>query len=233
MNRRIKAFRIIGEIIVTVTILLYFMSTKHRTLTSYTSFSILLLAEIIFFGGWILIERNANEYSQIMLRAGCGVVLSIYSMIASVVSIIFICGNKVVLMGLLINIQVLLLVAAIVLMIVFRTIAKGVKQSDDKVIQAVSRANGVMHRLTLLSQEKQNKAYEKKLHSLSEDMRYTDVSTSVACDDEIDTVLSKLEVLLDGKEETKDTQVLQKIEELSNLIHRRELQVRSTKVGQF
>lgn len=230
MNRREKIFGIVGIIVLLVTVLLYFMITKDRTSTSYMSFIILLLVEIILFSGLILIERQAEKLSQIILRAGCGGVLLIYSVIAVIVSLVFIATNKDA-MRTLITVHIFLLSLATIVVVIFYTTSESVKKRDDKGLNAIARANEVADKLTLMWQNTNNEKHQRQLKKLSDDMRFIDTSISVPCDNDIDTTLSKLESAL--LKETDDKEATSLIEELLTLINKRKIQVKNSKGGQL
>ena len=155
MNKRGKAISISGIIIFLLTTFIFFMMTKDRVAATWISLFFLLFAEIILFGGFIMIEYLVDKGSPIVIRAGCGFVLVAYSIISIIASMYYII-SAIESVKPLIIIQVVLLGIAVILFTIFYTISVSIKDSNDKVINATVRVSLVVDKLNLLSQDINN-----------------------------------------------------------------------------
>ena len=129
--RREKAIGLSGIIVLAVTIILYLLMSSHRNLLSYVTFAMILLSETILFAGLIAIEKWANRTSQIILRAGCGTALVIYTVVSLVISLIYMITD-VQSIKVFIFLQVVLLAILAILEIALFTVAINVKKDEDK-----------------------------------------------------------------------------------------------------
>ncbi len=230
MNKRGKTILISGIIMFAITIFVFFMMTKDRVATTWISLLFLLFAEITLFGGLIIIEYLAEKTSQIVIRAGCGFILVAYSIISIIVSMYYIISVKES-VKLLMTIQVVLLGIAVILFIVFYTTSVSVKVSSDKVINATVKVSSVIDKLNLLSQDVSNVKYKKQIEKIAEDLKFTDISTLVSCDEKIECKLSCLELTLFSEDEIKESEVPKILEEMLMLINERKIEVSKTKFG--
>jgi hypothetical protein len=62
-------------------------------------------------------------------------------------------------------------------------------------------------------------------------LSFTDTSTFVSCDNEIERKLARLELTLLKEDENKDIEIFKLLEEMLLLINKRKIEVNSTKVG--
>lgn len=230
MNKRGKAISISGIIMFLITIFVFFMMTKDRVATTWISLLFLLFAEVTLFGGLIIIEYLADKTSQIIIRAGCGFVLIAYSIISIIVSMYYIISVKESVKPLM-TIQVVLLGIAVILFIVLYITSVSVKDSSDKVVNSTVRVNSGIDKLNLLSQDVSNIKYKKQLENIAEDLKFTDISTLVSCDEKIDCKLACLELALFNEDESKDSEVAKLLKDMLMLINERKIEVSKTKFG--
>lgn len=230
MNKRGKTISISGIIMFVLTILMFFMMTNDRVTSTWISLFFLLFAEIILFGGFLMIEYLADKASHIVIRSGCGFVLVAYSIISTIVSMYYIISVKES-VKLLLTIQIVLLGIAVILFAVFYTASVRIKDSSDKVIKATIRVSSIVDKLNLLSQDVNNVKFKKELLKIAEDLRFTDTSTLVPCDDEINRKLASLELALLKEDESKDSEVYELLEDMLMLINKREIEVKNSKFG--
>ena len=149
MNNRAKIFSIISPIVLVATIILFFIIGKGITLITFMSFLSILIDEIIFFGGMILIEIFAEKTSQITLRAGCGTTITLYSVISIVVSMIYMIFSIKAIKSFL-AIHLILLVACIVLSIIFFSASRKIESSEQKVIDSVRLNSAIIEKVDFL-----------------------------------------------------------------------------------
>jgi hypothetical protein len=230
MNKRGKTISISGIIMFVLTIFIFFMMTNDKVASTWISLFFLLFAEIILFGGFLMIEYLADKASQIVIRSGCGFVLIVYSIISIIVSMYYIISAKES-VKILITIQIAALAIAGVLFAAFYTISVSIKERSDKVINATVRVNSVVDKLKILSQDVNNAKYKKQLSKIAEDLRFTDTSTLVSCDDEINRKLVSLELVLLKEAGSKDSEVYELLEDMLMLINKREIEVKNSKIG--
>lgn len=195
MKKKINTILISGIVMFIFTSFIFFIATNERELVTWISFYFLLLTEIILFGGLILIEYLANKVSPIVMRAGFGSSLVICSIISMIVSLFYIMSENESVEPILI-IQAVLLAIIIILFFVFYTTSGSVKASSNKVMNATIKISSFIDKLNNLSQDANNDKYKKQLAKIAEDLRFTDISTSVSCDNEIERKLASLELTL-------------------------------------
>jgi len=230
MKKRVNTILISGIVMLILTNFIFFIVTNERELVTWVSLIFLLLAEIMLFGGLILIEYLANKVSPIVMRAGFGSSLIICSIISMIASLFYIMSENESVKPILI-IQAVLLAIIIILFFVFYTASGSVKASSNKVINTTIRVSSFVDKLNHLSQDVNNDKYEKQLAKIAEDLRFTDTSTSVSCDNEIERKLARLELTLLKEDESKDIEIFKLLEDMLLLINKRKIEVNSTKVG--
>ena len=226
--RRTKTISVSGILLFLLTIVLFFLLTNDRILITWLGFGFMLFAELVFFGGLILIETASANLSQITARAGGYVVLSIYSVIVSLVFMLI----KPETASVFWSIQSVLLVIAGILLLVIMTSAKSIHEKDIKVLNSLKKVGAISERLTLLMEDDGNSKYKKILYKAVENLKYSDTSTVLSSDDEIEGKITQLELELVKEDyDHKDTAVEALIQELINLISRRRAHVKNSKAG--
>lgn len=126
VNISTKIFLIIGSIILVATNLIFFITQEGNILPHvWLGFSFMILAELVFIIGNFLIEKYAENRDQIILRAGGGTVIVIYSLLAFIVSFIYL-NNEFIKSNIFIVLHIILFAIALILEILFFTISKSV-----------------------------------------------------------------------------------------------------------
>lgn len=228
MNKRGKIFRLCGIIVFILTIFIFFMMTKDRVSATWISLIFLLFVEIILFCGLTMLEYLATKASQIVIRAGCGGVLLIYSIISMIVSVYYIISVQES-VKLLATIQVVLFGIAAILFVVFYKTSVRIKEGSDEVINVAVKLSSIVDKFNLLSQDPSNDKYKTQLAKIAEDLRFTDISIWVPCDYEIDCNLAKLELVL--LKEDDESEVLKLLESTFMLINKRKIEVKNARFG--
>lgn len=236
MNNRAKIFSIISPIVLISTIILFFIIGKGITLITFMGFLSILIDEIIFFGGMILIEIFAEKTSQITLRAGCGTTITLYSVISIIVLMIYMIFSIKAIKSFL-AIHLILLVACIALSIIFFSASRKIESSEQKVIDSVRLNSAITEKVDFLVADSKNKKYMDLLKKVSDELRFSDISTVVSVDSEIEETISRLELNLElailNENDEKDIEINKLIENLLTLINKQKIQVQSKKTGGF
>lgn len=234
MNNRAKIFSIISPIVLVATIIIFFIMGKEMTLVKFMSFLSILIDEIIFFVGMTLIEIFAEKTSQITLRAGCGTTITLYSVISIVISMIYMIFSIKSIKSFL-AIHLILLTACIVLCIIFFSASEKIESNEQKEIDSVRLNNAMIQKIDFLTADSKNKKYLELLKKVSDELRFSDISTVVSVDSEIEDTISRLELNLElavlNENDEKDIEINKLIENLLTLINKRKIQVQSTKTG--
>jgi hypothetical protein len=227
INMKNKRVSILGisSIIVLIASILTFALLKPENCNSSVGlgFGFLIFTELVLFGGAIGIEFISG--SQIINRVGCGMSVLVYSLISMVLSIIFIIMNTDFIKWFWI-VEILMTAVTVILFISFATVARSVLDKDRNLLNSVNTVSTMIDRLAAL---KENQRYGKQIGKLAEDLRYTDISSTVAVDEDIELLISKIEMEL-VNDEYADS-VSEYIGKLFVLIKRRKLQVKDKKVG--
>jgi hypothetical protein len=230
MNKRSNTLLISGLLIILLTIFIFFIATENRITITWLCFVFMLLAELILFGTFILVEYYSSKTSQIVLRSGCTFTALAYSMLSILISIIYlISDNEKVKLYLVL--QFILLAITLILLMIFFTTANSVKLNNDKTIYSCSKINSIVDKITLINNNNQNTKYKKPIFKILEELKYSDTSTSVAIDDDIELKIIKLEVALLNDNANKDIELNNLFEEILLLINKRKLEVKNMKLG--
>ena len=234
MKNRNNAISIIGVTLVIFTAILFSLLTEDRTRTMFICLGFIVGAEIVFFGGLLLIEYLSRTTSQIILRTVCGITLSIGSLASILVSCIYI-GRDVDSLRGFYSWQLIIWVLAIVVLTIGYFTASSVNNSDSRTMNAVMTLAVVVDQLTSLSDDSRNTKYADQLKKIADELRYSDTSSLVPSDELIRNAVAKLEVVFvqEYGEDEKDNEIKNLLSEMLVLISRRKQEVKLTKAGGF
>lgn len=230
MNRREKTISLCGLLVILLTVLLFFTLAKFRFIITWLGFIFILLAEVILFSALILIEFYSKKTSEIIWRTGAGFASAAYAVISIAISLFYMITLRSTI-GLFLALQFTLLIIMIIAIIIFYTTSVSAKNNDAKVLNSLILINSIIDKLDLIRKDKNNLEYSKLLNKVYEDLRYSDISTSVLSDYELDSKLSLLENALLTDDENKNDEVNGIIEDMLTLISKRKIEVRSMKAG--
>lgn len=225
-----KVISIVGILTVLATIVLFFTVVKDRIFITWLGFSFILVAEIILFKGLILIENYAAKTSQIVWRAGGGFVVIAYALLSILISIIYMISvkNSVVRF---ISFQIFLIIIAAAAMIICFTAANKVKRGSDKVMNSVNELNRIINKIDLLRKNNKGSKYSKLLDKLYDELRYSDISTYVTKDNDLEEEVNKLEIMLMKQEKMENDDIIDMINEMLIMINDRKIEVKNEKFG--
>lgn len=232
MKNRNNAISIIGVIVVIFTGILFALLTKDRTTSMFICLGFIVGAEIVFFGGLLIIEYLSRTTSQIILRTVCGITLGVCSLASVLVSCVYM-GRDVDSLRWFYSWQLIIWVLAIVVITIGYFTASSVKNSDTKTMKAVVTLTNVVNLLTSLSVDSRNTKYAEQLKKIADELRYSDTSSIVPSDELIQNAVAKLELALiqEYGEDEKDSEIKNLLSEMSVLINRRKQEVKLAKVG--
>lgn len=224
MGKRQKVFLVCGVISIITTILLYLLLTSNRRLGSYVGIAAILFVEIMFFGGWSFIEGKINKDSAATLRMGCGGVISTYSSIMIIVSLVFIVINyhKV---NVQLSIYLVLTALLIIIEIILYLCAFSTTRTVDTTLVVSDKVIKILDRLSVLAMDENNIKYQDNLNKLIEEMKNTNMAKTSQWDLEISKLISKLEMELINENEDKDVKVNSMLKDLLLLIHKRRIEI--------
>ncbi|MBS5931795.1 MAG: hypothetical protein KIC94_02875 [Clostridiales bacterium] len=232
MKNRNNAISIIGVTLVIFTAILFALLTEDRTRTMFICLGFIVGAEIVFFGGLLLIEYLSRTTSQIILRTVCGITLSIGSLASILVSCTYIGRDADSLRGFY-SWQLIIWVLAIAVLTIGYFTASSVNNSDSRTMNAVMTLAVVVDQLTTLSDDSRNTKYADQLKKIADELRYSDTSSLVPSDELIQNAVAKLEVVFvqEYGEDEKDNEIKSLLSEMLVLISRRKQEVKFTKAG--
>lgn len=231
MDRRIKRLALCGVIVFLLTLLLGMTNIRDWSGVTITAMLFALWSPIALVGGLIFVETQAEKTAQLFFRVGCSITIMAYGSITYVTSFLFIAFFKE-RVSLFFTIQLILLAATAILCIAFHIIAKGSKERTQPVLQARLQMEDYINRLNLLKDDVSQEEQAGLLGELADRLRFTDLSTLVPVDDEIDYTISslKIELMKHSNHQSKE-----KIDvlfgHLNSLISQRALDVNATKRG--
>ncbi|MDL2310751.1 hypothetical protein LJC13_02090 [Peptostreptococcaceae bacterium OttesenSCG-928-C18] len=231
MKNRIKLISSIGAIVLALTLILGFINIKDWSGINLVAFLFILLAEIILFAGFILVELSSAKTEQIAYRSGMYIAITIYSLATIAVSLFYMIFTEKSINSFW-TIQLILLAILLMICLALYNTSKSFRQKDEKVLFAVAKIEEYVGRLNILSGNNSDKTYGLKLKKIAEDLQFTDVSTTVSADNEIGDSISLLEENL-AKEEVKEEDIEELLNKMSSLIDRRKMEVSASKRGRI
>ena len=115
-----------------------------------------------------------------------------------------------------------------ILGIVFYTSGKSTKSNDDMINDASAMINKMLSKMKLLMS---NKEYKNDLEKLYDSLRFSDTSTLVKADYELDDKIKDLESVFSKDDENKNEKIDTLLNNISELINRRKSEVMESKRG--
>lgn len=227
LNKISKVYSIIGSLVVLGTIMVFILTGQnYSNISKWIGTFFILLSEVIFFAVLIGIEAASEKASQIILRAGCGISVLIYTIIsiASSLMYIFMNTNKI---KKFIMVQFVLLITATIFILTFFIISQCVKEKDDRILESAKVLESMINKLKLLK-DKYPK-YNRELRRLEENLNFTDLSMSSDVDSDIKEEIEQLEMNL--KKNDEGSYIEELIIDIDLLIKNRKVEIRSKKFG--
>ncbi len=230
MSKRENVITISGILIIILTVFLFFLLTVDRPLLVCTSFGFILWAEIVLFGGLLFIEKIAKSTFQIIFRSGVGFVLTAYSILSIFISLVA-ANSKLIDLKLLWALHAVLFVITLILVMLFYVFAERVRKSNNVVSGTATMVNDILGRINMLKSDENNREYAPMLNSIADKFYFSDISTIVSADGEIDKQVTILETALRQSEDSDKTSISAILKNIDTLINRRKIEVANTKRG--
>ena len=230
MSKRENVITISGILIIILTVFLFFLLTVDRPLLVCTSFGFILWAEIVLFGGLLFIEKIAKSTFQIIFRSGVGFVLTAYSILSIFISLVA-ANSKLIDLKLLWALHAVLFVITLILVMLFYIFAERVRKSNNVVSGTATMVNDILGRINMLKSDENNREYAPMLNSIADKFYFSDISTIVSADGEIDKQVTILETALRQSEDSDKTSISAILKNIDTLINRRKIEVANTKRG--
>lgn len=231
MNRRINMFALCGVIVFLLTVILGIINIRDWSGVTIPALLFALWSVIALFGGLIFVETQAEKTAQLFFRVGCSITLLAYACGNYATSFLFI-GFFKERSSLFFTIQFILLAAAAVLCLAFHTIAVGNKQKNRMVLSARLQIEDYVNRLNLLKAGASQETHAAVLGELAEQLRFTDMSTMVPVDSEIERTISGLQMELTKHRENQAKEKIDLLcKHLGTLISQRTFDVSAKKRG--
>ena len=203
MNRRNLTAIVVGILTVAVTLLIFFMSITERTEIDWTALFFILIAELNFFGGIILIDILANNSYGTMLRAGGFSTLAIYGIVALVVSFVFI-YLKIDRQKMLTTIQLTILAIEIAILLMIASSAKSIYGKTSIISKDIADIQGLLDKVDMMMREKNNTAFIGQLQIIYNTIKYSNMSVVVDSDNLLAKGIYDLQILLHTKDRPED-----------------------------
>jgi hypothetical protein len=131
LKKRSKIMAIIGTVVVACTLLILGLSISSPfEFRDFLGFICIIFSEIVFFFGMMAVDRLAESRGQFVLRAGGGVVITVYAFLVFGLSLLFILLSG---MGirLFCIIQVLFFMIGFITLFLLISVSKEVKRAGD------------------------------------------------------------------------------------------------------
>lgn len=226
MSRRSKVSLAIGVIVFLATMGIYAVIHPMIFPSAIVGLCFLLYAEVVFFGGFVLIDFWSRKSSKLMLWPGIGVPLSIYAVIVFISSFVFINAHTTNLQGFWI-LQIVLFVIAAAICLIVGSFSIGAKEKEEKVLNAERTVQYTIDQLLLIKEQTDKKA---DIDKLIDGLRFSDVSVAVDADVEICDAIAALQSIVQSTE-TDGDEFSRAVQSIEFLIKKRKLQANASKQG--
>ena len=223
MSKKSKLSLALGTIILLAAILIYGIVQPPLYLSTIIGFSFLLFSVIVFFGGFVLIDRLARHSSPILQWAGNGAVNGIYAAVVFVSSLICI-NTQTDNIKAFIIFQVIWLVLAILCCLIISHFAGEVKKKNADILKADAAVQSAIDKLVLIREETGRKS---EIDKLIDGLKYSDTSVTVDADAQIADAIQSLQLLTQPP--IQEDEFLQSVQALEILITKRNLQAKAAK----
>lgn len=231
MNRQRKALLISGTITLFISFVIMALCIKDWGGVTPIAAVFLIWAEIVLFVGLIFMEKIRSQTEQVILQASYLTLLPIYSVVTAVLSIVFMnqFNDK---WKIFIVFQLIILGITAILLIVYYTASKGVHGSKVNAMHAIAQTGSYVSRLNLLAVSAGEEEYGLLLKKLAEDLRFSDTCAIVPMDNDIEGVISEIELEFAKEDVLRSGKLIQeKCTLLGTLIKKRKIVVSSAKEG--
>ncbi len=239
MNLRAKTLTICGFVGILATIIISSLCISDWSGITKGAFAAVLWSEIVFFGGLVFVEWISTRTNQIMTRASLYAIITIYALINIIISFIYIGLFKESTTSFAI-IQVILFALAAISIAISLAASKSVQKSNEQTMKAVVNSEAMIARLRKLADCPECEQYASTLKTLSDDLRFTDISKVVEEDVEISNTISTIETEIKYINEvgnidnsTTHDKISPALARLKTLIYQRKISVSAVNTGKI
>lgn len=232
MNRYSKALLISGIITVVISVIVLFLCINDWSGLTPLAAVFIIWAQIVFFGGLIFQQKIRTQTEQLVLQASFIPLLTIYSFICGVLSVLFLIRFKSE-WKYFVSIQLILAGIIATLLIALYSASKAIRVTNQNTMHDIIQINSYISRInTLAVTAGEEEGYGFDLKTISEALRFTDISAMVPVDEEIDHIISELELEFEKETIFRSTKLIQKrCTKLAKLIEKRKIQSKAIKEG--
>lgn len=232
MNTRCKAILICGIITLLATSIISSLCISDWEGVTKWAFTAILWSEIVLFGGILFVERISQRTEQIITRVLLYTIISLYSVLNLLVSAIYIASFKDGSTSFTI-IQVAMFAVATISFVISIVASKAVQQSNEHTMATVENTEQMVERLKKLAVCPACEKYASTLRTLSDDLRFTDISKVVAEDADISILISGIEVEIDSIDDSSDDKIKSALVRLKTLIAQRQISLSAANKGKI
>lgn len=131
LKKRSNTMAIIGTVVIVCTsLILLLVKTGPFDFRNFLGYLGIIYSEVVFFAGLMAIDRLAESRGQFVLRAGGGVVVTAYSLLVFVLSIVFLLLTFINI-RLFCILQILFFMIGFVALFLLISVSKEVRQAGD------------------------------------------------------------------------------------------------------
>lgn len=230
MNRRSKTILVSGVISLIATIIVSLICIDVWSGLTGWAFVTMLWSEVVLFGGLVFVEWFAEKSEQIITRSSLYAIIAAYAVINFLISIFYMTLAKEATTSFAV-VQVFILAVASVGIVISLAASKSVQRSNEHTVKAVENAEAMIERLNKLALCPECDRFASTLKKMSDDLRFTDISKTVAEDAEISNVISTIEVEIGSTDECTYEKIKMALVRLNTLISQRKISVNAVNKG--
>lgn len=226
MSKRSKISLMIGGVAFLATIAIYAIIHPIVSPSTILGLCFLVYAEIVLFGGSVLIDFWSRRSSKLLLWSGVGVSLGIYAVVVFISSLVLINAHTVTVQGFLV-LQIVLFVIVAAICLTIGSFSVRAKKQDEKTLEAGRTVQYAIDRLMLIKEQTDQKA---DVDKLIDGLRFSDTSVIVDADVELSDAITALQSLV-ASEGTDGDEFSKTVQSIESLIKKRNMQTRASKQG--
>jgi hypothetical protein len=231
MSLRRKDVTIInGIIVLALTVVLFILAHTKYGMIDWLSLFFIVTAEVVFFGGLLIVDHLAASTFNAMFRSITYIILAAYSFFNVIFSFLFmlILRHQI---RMFISVQAIIAASAAVIYFIAYATSISMGTQNQQVLAASVKLKDLSNKIMILFKNENNAEYRKELEKLYEAVMYTDVSSTVATDDIISNKINDLEIALVNHKEEDKVRIIELINNILNLIDKRSAEVKLLKEG--
>lgn len=224
-----NSIRLIGLIIIAVTLGIFFLLNFEKTAGSWWSLLFILVAEAALCVGLEIIYSMNSQINKMFIGSGISVTLALY-LITTIISSLIV--NKLKFnVNVIIITEIIILALTAVIILLFISFSQHVNTTDQKIVNDRKLMQVCEKRIYNLLTDTKNKDFESELNSLYECIKFTDKIGNSSVDEKIVTLITKLEQ--SNSIGIADNEIHNTFNEIFTLLNQRKMEVAESKRGGF